>query len=311
MGTYIVLGSGSIGRRHHENLTHLGAKAVLMPWRGLDHAAFESALKDATGLVIATATDIRLNPIRTAVAEGVALYIEKPLAYRTKDLDELTTVTAPVADRSVAGFMMRYHPAVRALIDDPVEAYRFQFEIGHDVREWRQNWHFSDSYAARPEGGGVLLDLCHEIDLAACLFPDIGVAGVHSIGHVDFPGVDFSTQVTLTGGGVQGTIQMDYLSRKFVRRAALRGRDAGLDLDLLNARQVRWRGEDEETRDWDFDRNEMFLGLTRDFMALAEGRTPSDNPLLPRLDKVAHSNRLIAEAWEARDFTGRIEGGFA
>ena len=187
----------------------------------------------------------------------------------------------------------------------------FDFEIGHDVREWRANWRFADSYAAQPEGGGVLLDLCHEIDLAVCLFPGVQVTSVHSTGHEDFPGVDFATHLSMVRGTVHGAVAMDYLSPRFIRRVGLRGRGAGIDLDLLNARAVRWQGAREQTQEWDFDRNEMFLGLMGDFMALAEGRAPSDAPLLPRLDRVGESCRMIAEAWEARTFTGQLTGGFA
>ena len=310
MGRYIVLGSGSIGRRHYENLTHLGAETELVPWRGLALGDLERKLADVTGVVVATATAIRLDPIHAAIKNGAALFIEKPLAYREHDLAALTEVTALVAERSVAGFMMRYHPAVRDLHDDPVDAFRFHFEIGHDVRQWRQNWNFADSYASKPEGGGVLLDLCHEIDLATVLFPGLELTSVQSTGHKSFPGVDFASQIALARGAVQGVVAMDYLSDKFVRRLAMRGRDGGLDLDLLNARQVRWQGGKETTRTWEFDRNEMFLGIMRDFMALAEERAPSDNPLLPRLDRVSESNALIAKAWGARNFTGQIEGGF-
>lgn len=309
-GHYIVLGAGSIGRRHFENLARLGAEARLLPWRGLHPGDLDAALEGALGLVIATATDVRLGPVRAAAGRGVALYVEKPLAYRAEALAALMAAAAPVAERSVAGFMMRYHPAVRALHDDPVEAFRFDFEIGHDVRQWRQNWRFADSYAAKPEGGGVLLDLCHEIDMAACLFPSVEVEAVDSIGHRDFPGVDFATRLTMVRGGAQGQVAMDYLSPKFIRRVSLRGREAGIDLDLLSARQVRWRGATEAARDWDFDRNDMFLGIMGDFMALAEGREPSRNPLLPRLDRVAESCGLIARAWEARVFRGEIDGGF-
>ncbi len=310
MGHYTIIGGGSIGRRHYENLVHLGADARLIGWRGLSEADLGAALDGAIGAVIATATDIRKLPIRAAVERGVALYIEKPLAYRAADLTALMEVAAPVAERSVAGFMMRYHPAVRALYDDPVEAFRFSFEIGHDVRQWRQNWRFADSYAARSEGGGVLLDLCHEIDLASFLVPGVEVVSVDAVGHADFPGVDFAARVSMARDGAHGAVAMDYLSPRFIRRASLIGRETGIDLDLLNGRQVRWRGDKETSRDWDFERNEMFLGIMGDFMALAEGRAPSDTPLLPRLDRVAQSCGLIANAWEARKFTGEIVGGF-
>ena len=56
--------------------------------------------------------------------------------------------------------------------------------------------------------------------------------------------------------------------------------------------------------------SQLLVGLLADFMALAEGRSPSDNPALPRLDLVGESATLIARAWEAREFRGEIAGGF-
>ena len=310
MGRYIVIGAGSIGKRHAGNLKELGADVRLLGWRGLSPEDLTGALKGATGAVIATATEVRLELVEACAAQEVPIYIEKPIAFRTPDLEALMVAAEPVAERSVAGYMMRYHPAVRALQEDPIAAYRADFEIGHDVRQWRANWRFADSYAARPEGGGVLLDLCHELDLAQLLLPGLRLEAVDCIGHADFPGVDFATRISLVNESVSATVSMDYLSPKFVRDLRLRGRDGGINLDLLNARQVRWQGDVEDRRDWTFERNEMFLGLMADFMALAEGRDTSDNPLLPRLDRVQDSAELIARAWEARRFIGKIEGGF-
>ena len=145
--------------------------------------------------------------------------------------------------------------------------------------------------------------------MAHCLFPEARVTAVDSLGHADFPGVDFATRVTLAqDGGPVGTVSMDYLSPHSLRNTRIRGRDEVIEMDFLAPRMTRQPGDD--TRDWTFDRNDMFLGIMRDFMALAEGRTPSDNPLLPRFDRVQESCALIAQAWEARRFHGTITGGF-
>ncbi|WP_378213770.1 Gfo/Idh/MocA family protein [Aquicoccus sp. G2-2] len=216
MGTqYFVIGSGSIGRRHFDNLQSLGAEVRLLGWRGLELAALERMIGKAeqAAVVIATATQVRMELIALCGRLGVPFYVEKPLAFRMEDLQRIFAAAEPVAHRSMVGFMMRYHPALRALVDEPIKAYGFHLEIGHDVRQWRQNWRFGDSYAARPEGGGVLLDLCHEVDIAHCLFPKAVLQGVDSIGHDAFPNVDFATRVTLSeAGGPVGTVAMDYLS---------------------------------------------------------------------------------------------------
>lgn len=307
--SYLVIGSGSIGKRHHDNLTKLGADSRLIPWRGIDLWDLRRALKEATGAVIATATDVRFDLISMAAEENVPLYIEKPLAFRTPDVAAIFDATSGIADRSVLGYMMRYHPAFRAVHADLPELYGFTMQIGHDVRQWRQNWRFADSYAAKPEGGGVLLDLCHELDMASCLVGDLEVTGVDCTGHTDFPGVDFATRVSL-GGTANGTVAMDYLSPVFVRSMTLEGRETRIDLDLLACTEERWGVSKGDVRTYDFERNDMFLDLMRDFMALAEGRAPSDNPLLPRLDRCRQSANLIASAWEKREFRNSIDGGF-
>ncbi|MXX90545.1 MAG: Gfo/Idh/MocA family oxidoreductase [Boseongicola sp. SB0677_bin_26] len=308
---YIVIGSGSIGRRHHENIKILGADSTLLPWRGLDMGILEQNLRDAAGAVIATATDVRIELVKLCASLGTAVYVEKPLAFTSAGLESLLKAAKPVAGRSVAGFMMRYNPAFKALVQDPVDAFRFSMEVGHDVRRWRQGWSFSGSYAARPHGGGVLLDLCHEIDMVTCLYPGLALGEVACIGHTHFPGVDFATRVSLYRAGLVGDVAMDYLSPKSVRRLSVRGRNGGLDLDLVSGREIRWQGARETERHWASERNIMFLDLMRDFMALAEGRDTHRNPLLPRLDLVGESSALVARAWEARRFHGETDWGHA
>ncbi len=308
---YIVIGSGSIGRRHHANIAALGGESTLVPWRGLDLGRLERDLPDAAGAVIATATDVRLELVALCARFGVAVYVEKPIAFRVSGLASVLEAAGPVAERSVAGFMMRYHPALAALARDPVDAFGFSMEVGHDVRLWRQGWSFPDSYAARRDGGGALLDLCHEIDTAACLFPGLALGEVACLGDRRFPGVDLATRVSLRGAGLAGDVAMDYLSPKSVRRLSVRGCGGGVDLDLAAGREVRWGGAREVEREWTVERNAMFLDLMRDFMALAEGGQPPGNPLLPRLDLVRESSALIARAWEARRFHGEIAWGGA
>ncbi len=307
--TVLVIGAGSIGRRHAANLDRLGEKFELIPWRDHDRAIIDGR-RDVGAVVIATATPIRLDLLAMCAENGWPFYCEKPLAWRVSDVDQLYRVAAPVADRSMLGFMMRYHPAIRALFEiDLTTAYRFHFNIGHDVRQWRANWRFSQSYAAAAEGGGVLLDLCHETDIANALFPGLGVSGANSIGHVDFPGVDFATSVSLvSGSGVQGTVAMDYLSPVSQRRMAVDGLARVVNLDLVDPVLLTISDAgNSATQGFEFDRNDMYLDAMRDFLALVSGKTGSANPLMPRFDRMRSTADLIARAWKARRFTGSLD----
>ena len=303
----LVIGSGSIGRRHHDNLQALGASSRLVSWREAGLGGALAAMTDADAVVVATATDIRLPLIEAAAARGLPLYIEKPLAFRPEEVEVIAEVTAPVADRSMLGYMLRYHPAVRALAaTDLADVFQFALAIGHDVTQWRQNWRFSESYAARADGGGVLLDLCHELDLVACLFPGLEVTRVESLGHPAFPGVDVASRVSLRRGGVVGDVSMDYLTPLLHRRAQLRGTERMHDFDFAAQIYQVTEPSGPRTLDLPLERNAMFLDAMRDFLGLAFGGATLGNPLMPRLDLALPSARLVAQAWAMRGFVGEI-----
>ncbi len=296
-----VIGAGSAGRRHAGNLTALGVPNVLIPYRTFD--ADKLIKQDINGVVIATATPIRKEIITLCADQDWPFYVEKPLGWTTEQIGDLFAIAAPVADRSMIGFMMRYHPALASLhATDLSQTYGFSFEIGHDVRQWRANWSFSDSYASDPLGGGVLLDLCHELDLAACLFPDLKVDSVTCLDHADFLKVDFATQISLSNTNSIGTVSMDYLNPVSTRRASLRGLHEKIDVDLL----VPSITSQSDTKTFDFDRNTMFIAAMRDFVALSLGDPTSNNPLMPRFDRCRTSCDLIATAWEKRAFVGHV-----
>lgn len=301
----LVIGTGSIGRRHAENLATLGAKVEALSLRaeGVEGAVRRLA-KGFDAAVIASQTQIRLPLILAAAERDIPLYIEKPLAPDPDTVSSIYGATRAIADRSVVGFMMRYHPAFRHLAaSDLSDAYRYSFEIGHDVTQWRQNWTFADSYAARPEGGGVLLDLCHELDMAHCLFP--GLLGVvESLGHIRYPGVDMATQIA-RAGPVIGTVAMDYLSPVSTRRLEVAGTRKRRSFDFAAGRYL----DGDEELELPFERNQMFLALMRDFLALAQGKAPSAVEHLPRLDLARSSCEEIAAAHQARRFTGHLDGG--
>jgi predicted dehydrogenase len=306
-GTILVIGAGSIGRRHAANLSTLGARTELIPWRQFDAAAL-TAPKDVGGMVIATETPIRLDLIKLCAVNAWPFYAEKPLAWRADQVEAIHAAAGPVAARSMVGFMMRYHPVVRALADmDLTGLFRFHAEIGHDVRQWRANWRFADSYAARAEGGGVLLDLSHELDLMLALVPGLRLHDARSLGHPDFPGVDFATSLHLSSpSGAAGEVAMDYISPVFVRRLELSTASARIEADLQASRLVVETAKGRTETVFPFERNDMFLAAMRDFLALAAGADLPEDRLRPRFDRMRASSDLIAAAWEARSFTGTV-----
>ena len=306
----LVIGTGSIGTRHLGNLTALGAQAEACSMRagGMDGALARIAAGGLQGVVIATETHLRLPLIAACAGQGLPIYVEKPLAFAPAEVAAIYEAAAPVAARSMVGLMMRYHPAFRHLAQaDLGDTYAYSFDIGHDVTQWRANWRFADSYAARPDGGGVLLDLCHELDMATCLFPAASLHSVASLGQARYPGVDFATQVTL-GGPATGMVRMDYLSPQLVRRIDIAGTGQRHMFDLAAGSYMVADASGTRPIAITLERNAMFLAAMRDFLALIAGRPTSDVEHLPRLDLVRASCDRIAGAYGMRQFGGQLVG---
>jgi len=307
---YFVIGSGSIGHRHAKNLKILGANITHYSWRKIN---LEKVLKDIracngkAAVVIATATNVRLSLILQCAAAGAALYIEKPIAFRLSDVSKIYALPNEILKRSVAGFMMRYHPIFQRVLKDKVDhIFRASFEIGHDVNQWRQNYIFSENYASDRLGGGVLLDLCHEIDIAFLVCGPAKLVSVRSIQHPDFDEVDIASTLDFSDEkGLNYRIAMDYISPKLIRRGSIIGTDLQIDYDLVHNKFIKTSKESYKENVLDYERNQLFLDLMFDFMCLAEGRN-AINPYIPRLDRIRDVCNVIASAWETREFTGKL-----
>ena len=305
-----VIGAGSIGQRHANNLRTLDIEVDHIPWRSFDAENF-TRRRDLSAAVIATSTQVRLEITSLCAQMNLPIYVEKPLAYSLGQVEAIYSAAAPVADRSMVGFMMRYHPVFAALREEDLgDIYSFSFEVGHDVRQWRPNWLFRKSYAANPEGGGVLLDLSHEVDMATMLFPGLELQSVQCLGHPDFPNVDFATTLHFAApGGPIGTVTMDYLSPVSIRKARLRGLRRHLEIDFLTPDLTRITHKNLDVVPFASERNDMFLSAMRDFCKLVDygdSAAAEISPFAPLLGSTRATNILVAEAWRARQFRGSI-----
>ena len=141
--------------------------------------------------------------------------------------------------------------------------------------------------------------------MAQTLFPDIAISQVSCLGHKNFTGVDFSTQISVLDNHRHGTVSMDYLSPVSTRLATFYGLGSvtHLDFNALTCRVENTAGSHTDTLT--FERNDMFTHAMKDSMALLEGGAVSAH--CPRLDVVRGSADLVATAWEARRFNAYLD----
>jgi len=205
--------------------------------------------------------------------------------------------------KSVVGFMMRYNPLIQSLIKDIVllRPFSASLQIGHDVKKWRKSWSFDKSYASNINGGGVLLDLCHEIDIANILFSVDEVLSVNSKKNKDFE-VDFATSCLLRNSNrghndILTNINLNYLSPNLVRQGSVYGINGEIYFNLVKGNKTLNKNNQSKVYLYENTRNKMFIDLMIDFLlSLLDQKVK--NQLFPSLINTNKSNILIARCYE-------------
>lgn len=180
----IFFGLGSIGQRH--------AKILLRNYRH-DLFAFRSGInntKNSLGIkevnswdqVVKVKPDVAFitNPtflhIETAIectALSCKLFIEKPIDKDVRGLDELLKIIKEKRLVTYVTYNLRFHPVILRLkkyieINKPLHA---RVVCTSYLPKWRPKKNHLKSYSANAKmGGGVILDLSHEIDYVSYLF---------------------------------------------------------------------------------------------------------------------------------------------
>jgi len=184
----LVVGTGSIGRRHIANLIDLGAEVAAFSYRAADSVPLSSDMgirlvenlqeaiqDDFDGVVVANRTDLHMDVALEAARRKKSLFIEKPLSVSLVGCDELKALTSEHLLVVEAGFMLRLHPNlvwIKHYLSDGAlgELMHLRASVGQWLPSWRPGTDHRTGYGAfRKTGGGVIFDLIHELDIVLWL----------------------------------------------------------------------------------------------------------------------------------------------
>ncbi len=227
----LVIGCGSIGRRHAINAAQLCDTAVydadcdransVATELGIQLFDTLDAALDwgADGVVVATPHDSHVLLARQALETGAHILVEKPISHDLQGVNTLIEEAERRGRKLHVVCNMRFHPGVTALhehldkIGTPLYARAY---FGHYLPNMRPNVDYRTLYAANPDqGGGVILDAVHEIDYLSWFFGPVEdvVAEVAKLSTLEIESEDFATLCLTHASGVRTTLQLDYLQR--------------------------------------------------------------------------------------------------
>lgn len=173
----LIIGLGSIGKKHVAALKQLHQDCLIFalrsnhssePIEGVENLYDRSKVKDLNldFIIISSPTSFHKRDIEFCLEFNIPLFIEKPLFHQL-GIEELITKSKKI--NTYIGCNLRFLDCLIFTKDfiknnintiNEVNSYS-----GSYLPKWRPNTDFKKSYSSNPElGGGVHLDLIHELD---------------------------------------------------------------------------------------------------------------------------------------------------
>jgi predicted dehydrogenase len=180
----LLIGYGSIGKRHTKNLIDIGIKPyILTKYSDNLDVIFLRDLKEIKDknidcCIIATPTARHLDDLKKCLTLSnlpKIILVEKPLECSYLRGEKIIDISKKYGIDIFIAYNMRFlnvFNLIKKFIKEQKDTIRIVDVVaGQDLKEWRPYKDYTESYSAhRDQGGGVDLDLSHEIDYILWIF---------------------------------------------------------------------------------------------------------------------------------------------
>ncbi|KAF0144489.1 MAG: hypothetical protein FD156_1793 [Nitrospirae bacterium] len=262
----LVVGCGASGKRHINNLIKLDSiesisvytknKQCLKGLKGDGKINIINTLDsiEADFALIANETCKHIDTALFLAAKGMDLFIEKPLSHNQDKTEELKKIAKKKKIKIFVGYNLRYLGAMKYVKDKLSgkiigDLYFARIEVGQFLPSWRPDRDYRDSYSAsEAKGGGVALDLSHEVDYMRYLFGDPCTWKVLKarVSKLEIDSDDVFEGIYRYDNNFICNVHMDYLQKDKKREIRIVGSEGMLHCDLIG-KNIRIIRGDKET----------------------------------------------------------------
>ncbi len=281
--TTLVIGFGSIGKRHSRVLRELGEEVLLLTSQLTNDYTIVQSLEEALSnhlvdrVVIANKTSDHiptLNKLGDLNYKGVVL-VEKPLGSSLEDLKDEYTFKVLVA------YNLRFHP-ITIFLKEMISSEKILFVhsyVGQYLPSWRPGRDYRKSYSAlKAEGGGVLRDLSHEMDLLQYILGPISLKSSFQskLSSLEIETDDYTNLTGVNNDNVHWTTTMNYLDKNSARFIRVVTNENSIACNFISG-EIETNGERKVLElDSDSSYRNMHKALLKnenlEFCSLEEGR---------------------------------------
>lgn len=270
----LLIGFGSIGKRHYEVLSQIPQVPSIDLVTKQD-IAYKNCYKNLEVVdnineydyfVVASESNKHYEQLKFLEknVKNKLIFCEKPLFESKKDFEIKN-------NKIFVGYVLRFHPLLEKLkefIKDE-NIILANAKCGQYLPSWRPNIDYKHCYSAKKEeGGGVLLDLSHEIDYLQWLCGRINDIKSYQVKISDLVinSDDLTMLIGKTSKNILVNISIDYISKITHRKLLIETFEHTYELDFIANKLIKKNkiGLEEIYSFSNLERNLMFKKMHLD-----------------------------------------------
>ena len=246
----LILGLGSIAKKHIIALKSLNIYITIYALRSSKDASVEQGVinifefNEIKGkpdfAIISNPTNMHFECILSLADLEIPMFIEKPALHTLKSSETLVEKVEKTRVFTYVACNLRFHPCIQFIHSYLISNPKFSINevnsyCGSYLPDWRPNQDYKQVYSSNKEqGGGVHLDLFHEIDYTYWLFgkPDKSKATLSHKSTLGINAVDYANYV-LEYPKFNVSIILNYYRRDAKRTLEIIGQTETIFVDLV------------------------------------------------------------------------------
>ena len=247
----LIIGLGSIAQKHIEAIKKINQSAIIYALRSSNDAKSSKDIIDLYNIVdlpndidfilISNPTSLHAETILNVIDLQKPLFIEKPVFDSIINKEEIVQLIGQKNIKTYVGCNLRFHPAIN-FIKNYVNSRNSKINevsiyCGSYLPNWRPLQEYTKSYSSNKQlGGGVHLDLIHELDYAIWIFgKPINYNSIkRKVSNLLIDSIDY-TNYNLTYSDFNVSITLNYYRSKPKRQVEIVLENEILICDLLTS----------------------------------------------------------------------------
>lgn len=299
----LVIGYGSIGKRHIENLSKFNNIQIsVCTKRKKDKflretnckvfSSLDDALKDNPEFaIISNETSFHVDIAKKLSKSKINFFVEKPVSHSMNKLDSILNSVKKNNLITQVGCNYRFNPflkEIKKLIAKGIlgRIISVRAENGSYLPDWHPNENYRQSYAGRKEfGGGVVFTCIHELDYLYWLFGKISrvfsITGKYS--DLKISTDDLSVITLQFSNNIIGEIHLDFYQTPSSRYLKIIGTKGTLFWDFSTKKLMFFNSE---TNKWivklylkNYNNNDMYVEELKHFINCVKNNKETMNPI--------------------------------